>query len=120
MIPAHSLKLLYLRAVPDSAPFHLWGGKRISEHWDARKRKLSLVLQGPAGLRDAVFLGGANRGIQSVRVGGKPAPFCLDRAQGLAHDQVTFTAKPLLIEVLCSREGTNGLPEIPTATAPPR
>jgi len=120
LIPAHSLKLLYLRAMPDSAPFHLWGGKRISENWDARKRKLSLVLQGPAGLRDAVFLGGANRGIQSVRVGGQPASFCLDRAQGLAHGQVTFTAKPLLIEVLCSREGTNGLPEIPTVTAPPR
>jgi hypothetical protein len=109
-IPARSLRLFCLRSSPPEGPFHLWGGKRISECWDAKALKWTIVVQGPAGLQDAVFLGGANRGLAQVLVGGKPAEFFSDLAQGLAHGLVTFTAEPLTIEVLCSRDGANRLP----------
>jgi hypothetical protein len=119
-IPGQSLQLFCLRAAPAGAPFHLWGGKRLSETWDGKTRKLTFVVQGPAGLHDIVFLGGANHGLQQVLVGGRPAPFFFDPAQGLAHGLVTFAAEPLKIEVLCSRESANRLPEkrVTTGLAP--
>ena len=110
-IPGQSLQLFCLRATPADAPFHLWGGKRLSETWDPKTRKLTFTVHGPAGLQDTVFLGGAKHGLQEVLVGGKPAPFFFDPAQGLAHGLVTFVAEPLRIEVLCSPEGANRLPE---------
>jgi hypothetical protein len=72
---------------------------------------LTFTVHGPAGLEDTVFLGGANRGLHEVLVGGKPAPFFFDPAQGLAHGLVTFAAEPLHIEVICSRDAANRLPE---------
>jgi hypothetical protein len=51
-------------------------------------------------------------------VGGKQADFFYDPAQGLAHGDVTFTGKPLKIEVNCSPEKANALPEKPVAAAP--
>ena len=110
-IPGQSLQLFCLCAAPAAAPFHLWGGKRLAETWDAKTRKLTFTVHGPAGLQDTVFLGGAKHGLQEVLVGGKPAPFFFDPAQGLAHGLVTFVAEPLRIEVLCSPEGANRLPE---------
>ena len=110
-IPGQSLLLYCLRATPSDGPFHLWGGKRLSEAWDGKSRKLTFTVIGPAGLQDTVFIGGASRGVHQVLVAGKPAPFCFDAAQGLAHGQVTFAAEPLEIEVLCSPERANGLPE---------
>jgi len=116
-VPALSLQLLYLRQAPAPAPFHLWGGKRISEHWDATARKLTVNLHGPAGLQDTVFFAGPNQGMQLVLAGGQPARFFYDPAQGLAHGLVTFTAKPLAVEVYCSRSGTNRLPTKVTTPA---
>ena len=116
-IPGQSLRLFCLRPAPTNAPFHLWGGKRISEVWDGAARKLTLTLQGPAGLQDTVFLWAAKQGLQEVVVAGKPAPFFFDPTQGLAHGLVTFTAQPLRIEVLCSQDGANRLPEKPVTTA---
>jgi len=110
-IPGHNLQLFYLRQEPVNAPFHVWGGKRISERWDARRRKLSLEIIGPAGLRDTIFIAGAGQGIQQLLVGGKRAEFFFDPSQGLAHGDMTFTVKPLRIEVLCSANGANTLPE---------
>ncbi len=110
-VAAQSLQLYCLRQAPDNALFHLWGGKRISEAWDGEARKLVLTIQGPAGLRDAVFIGGARQGIQQVLVAGKPAPFFIDSTQGLAHGMVTFTRDPLRLEVLGSANGTSKLPE---------
>jgi hypothetical protein len=109
-IPSQSMQLFCLRAAPENAPFHLWGGKRISERWKGKARRLTLAVHGPLGLEATVFLGGANCGLEQVLVGGKPAPFFFDPAQGLAYGQVTFTSKPLAIEVLCSRDGANHLP----------
>lgn len=116
-VPARSLQLFYLRRAPAPGPFHLWGGKRISEHWDATARKLTVTLHGPAGLQDTVFLAGASQGLQLVLAGGQPGRFFYDPAQGLAHGQVTFTAKPLTVEVYCSRSGTNRLPTKVTTPA---
>ncbi len=112
-VPGENLRLFCLRSVTDDKPCHLWGGKRISEVWDAKTRKLTVKILGPAGLQETVFFAGAKHGIQKVIVAGAPADFTLDPAQGLAHGLVTFTADPLVIEMSCSSEGRNGLPERP-------
>ena len=112
-IRGQSLQLFCLRLAPTNAPFHLWGGKRLSEVWDGKARKLTLAVHGPAGLQDTVFLGGASQGLEQVLVGGKAASFFYDPTQGLAHGHVTFALDPLTIEVLCSQNGTNSLPEKP-------
>ena len=112
------LQLFCLRAAPTDAPVHLWGGKRLSEVWDGKARILTFSVQGPAGLQDTVLLGGAQQGLQEVLVRGRPALFFFDAAQGLAHGLVTFTAEPLRIEVRCSQDGANRLPEKPVSAAP--
>ena len=88
-----ALAMLAFCAAPADAPFHLWGGKRLSEAWDGKTRKLTFAVQGPAGLQDTVFLGGANHGLQQVLIGGKPAPFFFDPAQG------TYLASPATLAV---------------------
>lgn len=115
-VPAQALQLYYLRQSPAKAPFHLWGGKRISEVWDRRHQKLSFSVQGPAGLQDTLFIGRAKQGIRQVLVAGKPASFFFDPAQGLAHGTVTFTPEPLQLQVQLSPTGTNDLPEKPVTS----
>jgi hypothetical protein len=117
-ILGQNLELFYLREQSADAPFHVWGGKRISERWDVRKRKLTFEVHGPAGLQETIFIAAVNRGFQQVLVGGKRADFFYDLAQGLAHGTVTFTGKPLKVEVNCSPENANAMPEKPVATAP--
>jgi hypothetical protein len=112
-IPAQDLRLFCLRAAPPSAPFHLWGGKRISERWDAATRKLTLAVQGPAGLHETLILGGANHGLRQVLFNGHPAAFYFDPAQRLAHGRVVFTPKPLTLEFVCSPDDVNHLPHKP-------
>jgi hypothetical protein len=119
-LPAQSLQLFCLRAAPQNAPFHLWGGKRISEHWDAAARKLTLAVQGPAGLHETLFLGGANHGLRQVLFNGYPAAFFFDPAQGVAHGKVVFTSKPLTLELLCSPDDANHLPHKPLPPPPLR
>jgi hypothetical protein len=101
-VPGQNLQLYYLREHPVDAPFHLWGGKRISEAWDGKKRKLTFEIQGPAGLQDTVFVGGAQLGFEKILIGGKAAAFFSDPAQDLAYGTVTFTDKPLKVTVFCS------------------
>ena len=110
-VPAESLRLLYLRQLPSEGAYHVWGGKRLSEVWDRQGRKLTLTLQGPAGLQDSLFLGCSGQTIAQVLVGGAREPFSFDPVQGLAHGKVTFTSKPLKLEVLCSARAGDRLPE---------
>jgi hypothetical protein len=110
-VPGQDLQLFILRQIPANAPYHLWGGKRLSEAWDPGRRKLTFEVQGPAGSQDTVFIGGANYGIEQVLVAGQRAAFCFDPAQGLAHGPVTFSSGPLKIEVFCSTDHANRLPE---------
>jgi hypothetical protein len=119
-VPGENLRLFYLRLVSGNAPCHLWGGKRMSETWDEQMRKLTVEVHGPAGLQDAVFLWPAKHGIQRVVVAGGTAEFSFDSAQGLANGLVTFTSEPVMIEVFCSPDGTNHLPEKPVAAIPLR
>jgi len=121
-IPGEDLGLFYLRQVPADAPYHLWGGKRISEACNAvagpqseqggsQAKPATFAIQGPAGAQTTVFVGGAKHGIRQVAVNGTPTPFSYDAAQGVAHGLVTFTAEPLTIAVQCSPDGVNQLPE---------
>jgi hypothetical protein len=114
-IPGENLQLYYLREQPNGVPYHLWGGKRIAEAWDSTSKKLTVSVQGPAGAQDELFIDGTKHGIRQVLVGGQPAAFTFDPAQGLVHGTVTFTTEPLTIEVIGSPDGANGLPEKPVA-----
>jgi hypothetical protein len=117
-IPGQNLQLFCLRQPPARSPCHLWGGKRIAEVWDAGARKLILTVHAPAGVQDTLFLAAAKQGIEQVLVNGKRAAFFFDPVQGLAHGTVTFTAEPLKLEVLCSPNDANGLPEGKVTAAP--
>src|ERR1035438_335460 len=55
--------------------------------------------------------GGAKHGIGQVIVAGRPAQFFYDSTQGVAYGEVTFTSEPLEIEVSCSPDQANKLPE---------
>ncbi len=105
-VPGAQLRLFYLRERPADAPCHLWGGKRISETWNGKTRKLTFTVHGPAGLRDTLFLWTGKHHIKQVVVAGKQVPFSSDPAQGLANGEVTFTTDPLEIEVLWEEKGT--------------
>lgn len=112
-ISGESLRLFAVRKTPADAPCHLWGGKRINETWDGNARKLTFTINGPSGLQETVVILAAKHGVQKVTVGGEPAAFFLDAAQGLAHGLVTFPSEPVKIEVICSPDGVGGLPEKP-------
>jgi hypothetical protein len=110
-IPGQNLQLLTLRKEPARGPFHVWGGKRISETWDAQKRKLVFELHGPTRLRDTVFIRAKKNAIQRIEVAGQPTTFYFDSTNALAHGEVTFTAQPLKIEVFCSSSAAGQLRE---------
>lgn len=117
-IPGESLRLFSMRQTPADAPCHLWGGKRISETWDSNVRNLTFTIAGPSDLQETVFIHGAKHGVQKVMVGGEPAGFFFDSAQGLAHGTVKFTSEPVKIEVICSPDSAGGLPEKPIVADP--
>jgi len=117
-VPAQGLELLCLRQLPVQGAYHLWGGKRIAEEWDRKKSKLTLSIQGPAGLEETLFLGCVKLGVERVLVDGKPQPFFFDQAQGLIHGKVKFASQPLKVECLCSPNGIHALPQGPVAASP--
>ena len=121
-IPAQSVLLFCLRPLPAQGAYHLWGGKRISEEWDAGRRQLILAIQGPSGVQETLFLGGIQQGIERVQVNGKTEPFFFDPAQGLVHGNVTFSSPPLILEVLGSPSAAHLLPQrpIPAGSLAPR
>jgi hypothetical protein len=116
-IPGGSLRLFCLRELPEAGACHLWGGKRLKEHWDGGQRKLTLSVQGPEGVEETLFFTTVGRGILGVTIGGKPAPFFYDSARKLVHGNVTFTREPLEVEVSCARGTANSLPEQAVAAA---
>jgi hypothetical protein len=113
-VAGQNLRLYSLRRRAMDLPAHVWGGKRLSETWDAREQKLTLSLHGPAGLEDTVLVWTAQRGVQKVLVGGKEADFSLDPKQSLAHGPVTFTGQPLKVELFFRERERNNLPEAAT------
>ena len=121
-VPGRGMKLLYLRELKHDGPHHLWGGKRISETWDAQSRKLMVEVHGPVGLEETVLIGLGTKRVQEVWLDGKQTPFYLDSAQRVAHGKVVFGPDPVRIEVACSSTGETILPEkaIPSKELPPR
>ncbi len=114
-VPGRGLKLFCLRELPHDAPFHLWGGKRISEKWDARSETLMLALDGPVGLEDEIFIDLGAKPIREVKVNGKQGQFFVDPAQRVVHGRVAFGSNPVRIEASCSFSSEGVLPERPTA-----
>jgi len=109
-IPGGSLRLLYLRPVSDSHPMHLWGGKRLSESWDAAQKSLRFEIDGPPGLQETIYIANCRQPALKVLVNGQPAAFALDASQGIAFGTVTFTETPLQIEVITETEKGSCLP----------
>ena len=116
------MKLFYLRELPNDGPYHLWGGKRISETWDAQSGKLTVELHGPLGLEESVLIGMGTKQAGEVRVNGKQSPFFLDSAQRVVHGKVAFGPGPVRIEVTCSPTGDAKMPEkaVPSRGLPTR
>lgn len=96
-VPGRGLKLFYLRPLADDAPRHLWGGKRISERWDADTRTLTVELLGPSGAEIEVFLDAGAQPLAEVRVNGAPAR--LETVDGLIRGKIRFGAGPVRVEV---------------------
>lgn len=111
MVDGQGLRLFYVRERRADAPFHLWGGKRIAERWDAHSLTFTVELHGPPGLRHEIFIADPARRIRSVHVAGQPSEFFRDPAQGLVHGEVTFRRDPLRIEAFCAPNHLPGLPE---------
>jgi hypothetical protein len=109
--PGRGMKLFYLRKLPHDGPYHLWGGKRISEKWDAGSGKLTVELHGPLGLEETVLVGVGKEQVGEVRVSGKRSPFFLDSEQQVAHGKVVFEPDPIRIEVIGSAAKDAVLPE---------
>lgn len=93
-----SVKLLFLRRVPASGAFALWGGKRLREHWDASAGRLRLELEGPPTRTDIVVIAPGEEPLCEVRVNGKPAEFFFDAEKRLVHGWVTFGSEPVVVE----------------------
>jgi len=112
-VPGENLRLFALRELPPaSQPMHVWGGKRISETWDSRRRVLTVALDGPPGLRDTVcFTAPREAAIAKITVAGQPGEFALDPKQNLAHGEVTFATQPVRLEVHVADTGGSGLPQ---------
>lgn len=111
-VPGENLQCFVLREQPAHRPMHLWGGKRISEVWDAKRRVLSVELHGPTGLRDTVFFSAGQSGIARVNVTGQAASFAFHPAQNLVHGEITFTSQPVRMEVHVSPAMKSELPEM--------
>lgn len=108
------VRLLYARIVPAGALYHQWGGKRISEQWDAARRRLSVRLYGPAGAEQYVILGTGGNTPGRVTVDGQPAEFFVDPQRGLAYGKVTFGREPILIETtVVGPQSAEALPQKP-------
>ena len=121
-VAGRGLKLFYFRELPHDRLYHVWGGKRISEKWDAGSGKLAVELHGPLGLEETVLIGIGKRQVEEVRVNGKRSPFFLDSSQRVAHGTVAFGPDPVRIEVSGSAANEATLPEkpVPPRGLPPR
>ena len=107
------MKLFYVREVPHDGPHHLWGGKRISEKWDAESGKLTLELHGPLDSEDVILIASGTRQIGEVQVNGQRGQFFVDSPQRVVHGKVAFGSSPVHIEVYDSTANRGELPEKP-------
>ncbi|HPO16189.1 MAG TPA: hypothetical protein PLI09_22330 [Candidatus Hydrogenedentes bacterium] len=107
------VRLFHLRKAPTGAVYHQWGGKRISEQWDAAAQKFSLRIQGPAGLEGWVVLGTGGNTIGQVTVDKRPAEFFADSERGFVYGKVTFGRDPVLLETIPALDAAKALPQQP-------
>lgn len=117
-VPGQNLQLFSLRQLRANEPIHVWGGKRISENWNSRKRTLTFEIQGPPELKETIFITGMGSAVAQVFVDEEPAAFSFDPTQNLLHGEVTFTPAPLKIEVRYASDSTQHLPEKSVSPSP--
>lgn len=110
----NEVRLLHVRKVAAGAAYHQWGGKRISEAWDAAGRRLLLRLCGPCGMEEMVVVGTGGNTLGQVTVDGKPAKFFADPGRGLVYGRVTFGQRPVRLETAAvPAAGPGALPRRP-------
>lgn len=121
-LPGQGLELFHLRRLPADGPCHLWGGKRLSEDWDAGSGKLVVELQGPPGAEVLVVFARGPRPVGAVRVDGGPGRFLVDTPQRLVHGTVRFGTGPVRVEVSTSSTDRDEPPEgpVPRGAVPAR
>lgn len=110
----NQVQLFHVRKVAAGAAYHQWGGKRISEAWDAAGRKLSLQLHGPSSMEEVVVVGSGGNTLGQVTVDGQPVEFFADSERGLVYGNVTFGQGPVLLETAAVPDSDAGaLPQRP-------
>lgn len=94
----NQLCLLYKRSIPNH-PCHVWGGKRLGEHWDDTTGTLSVLLSGPVGREEEVFIFPGHLHLNEATAEDRPAEIIEDVQQGLARITIRFTEKPVMVRV---------------------
>ncbi len=115
----YQTRLFYTRSLPETGPYHLWGGKRITQHWDAEAARFTVRLQGPEGLEDWIVLGSNGLTGKQVLVNAEPVPFFTDTEKGLIYGKVIFGTQPITLDVelveSASQDIASLMPEKPIA-----
>lgn len=112
-VTGENLRLLTLREQSPKRPSHIWGGKRISESWNASERVLTVELHGPPGLRDLVLLDDPLHRVERVSVDGQTAAFAHDPTRKLVQGEVLFTTQAVKLRLHCAAAPSSRLPVRP-------
>ncbi|HOQ33211.1 MAG TPA: hypothetical protein PLA12_11950 [Candidatus Hydrogenedens sp.] len=99
LVSPSQMKAFYFRAVSLDEPYHIFGGKRISEKWDKDKNIFSVTLDAPAGLEDKVVIGTGNYNVKKVTVNDNDVNFTSDPTKKIVLPKVVYSSKPILVEL---------------------
>lgn len=99
VVSPSQMKTFYFRAISLDKPYHIFGGKRISEKWDKDKNILSVILDAPAGLEDTVVIGTGNHSVKKVTVNSNEVNFTYDSTKKVVLPKVVYSSKPILVEL---------------------
>lgn len=99
LVSPSQMKAFYFRAVLKKKPYHLWGGKRLSESWDSRLNTLTVKLDAPMGLEDYVVFGQGERNINKVTVNDIPVDFYYDPTKDIVFGKITYISQPINVKL---------------------
>lgn len=100
----YQMKVFYVRYVPipnKEIPYHLWGGKRIEESWDAKSNILTVKLDAPLGLENRVVMSNSGRNITKLTINDMPVDFQYEWDKNFISFNVLFSS-PTVIQLILS------------------
>ena len=101
-LDSYEVKALYIRPVGGEVPYHLWGGKRLSEVWDSKENCLTVKLDAPVGLEEWVAFGRGTVNVCRVTVNDVPAEFYYDREKDLVFGKVKYAGRSAVVKLYMS------------------